>query len=59
MAWNPSVVSGIGVPNDMGDVYRDMHSYLATCGALMCWMASGLSCQPGLCPWSTGNGHAA
>ena len=33
MAWNPSVVSGIGVPSDMGQVYRDMHAYLADAGA--------------------------
>ena len=34
MAWNPSVTSGIGVPADMGEVYRDMHTYLANAGGL-------------------------
>lgn len=34
MAWNPSVVSGVGVPADVQRLYSDMHSYLASSGAL-------------------------
>lgn len=34
MAWNPSVVSGIGVVEDVGKLYNDMHSYLASAGGL-------------------------
>ena len=48
MAWNPSVVSGIGVPADMGEVYRDMHAYLSAAGAslLLCcsFAASAADC---------------
>ena len=36
MAWNPSVVSGIGVVQDVDELYNDMHSYLAS---------SGMSCK--------------
>ena len=32
MAWNPSVVSGIGVVQDVDELYNDMHSYLASAG---------------------------
>lgn len=32
MAWNPSVVSGIGVVEDVRQLYNDMHSYLAQSG---------------------------
>ena len=32
MAWNPSVVSGIGVVEDVDKLYNDMHSYLASAG---------------------------
>ncbi len=32
MAWNPSVVSGIGVVEDVDELYNDMHSYLASAG---------------------------
>ena len=33
MAWNPSVVSGVGVPADVRKLYADMHSYLSASGA--------------------------
>ena len=36
MAWNPSVVSGIGVVQNVDELYNDMHSYLAS---------SGMSCR--------------
>ena len=36
MAWNPSVVSGIGVVQNVDELYNDMHSYLAS---------SGMSCS--------------
>ena len=32
MAWNPSVISGIGIVDDVDELYRDMHSYLASSG---------------------------
>ena len=32
MAWNPSVVSGIGVVQSVDELYNDMHSYLASAG---------------------------
>ena len=32
MAWNPSVVSGIGVVQNVDELYNDMHSYLASAG---------------------------
>lgn len=33
MAWNPSVVSGVGVPADVRKLYSDMHAYLSSSGA--------------------------
>lgn len=33
MAWNPSVISGIGVVDNVRELYGDMHSYLAAAGA--------------------------
>lgn len=32
MAWNPSVVSGIGVPQSAAVLYNDMHHYLSHAG---------------------------
>ena len=32
MAWNPSVVSGIGVIKDPYALFNDMHSYLSDAG---------------------------
>ena len=33
MAWNPAVLSGIGVVDNVRDLYHDVHSYLAASGA--------------------------
>ena len=33
MAWNPSVLSGIGIVDNILDLYTDTHSYLAAAGA--------------------------
>jgi hypothetical protein len=33
MAWNPSVISGIGIVDRVDELYWDMHSYLASAGA--------------------------
>ena len=32
MAWNPSVVSGVGVPQSAAQLYNDMHEYLSSSG---------------------------
>ena len=32
MAWNPSVLSGIGIVDNILDLYTDTHSYLAAAG---------------------------
>ena len=32
MGWNPSVVSGIGVPQSAAQLYTDMHTYLSGSG---------------------------
>ena len=32
MAWNPSVVSGSGVVQNVDELSKDMHSYLASSG---------------------------
>ncbi len=32
MSWNPSVVSGIGVVQNVRDLYFDMHAYLSQAG---------------------------
>ncbi|EIE27114.1 raffinose synthase [Coccomyxa subellipsoidea C-169] len=32
MAWNPSVISGVGVVDNVRDIYSDMHAYLAAAG---------------------------
>ena len=32
MAWNPSVISGVGSPEDPAVLFNDMHSYLAGSG---------------------------
>ncbi len=51
MAWNPSVVSGIGVVQDVDELYNDMHSYLASagyflpCAALHCMESRTLAAQ--------------
>ena len=34
MAWNPSVVSGIGVVENVDTLYNDMHAYLASAGEI-------------------------
>ena len=31
-AWNPTVVSGVGVVEDVDQLYNDMHAYLADSG---------------------------
>lgn len=33
MAWNPSVLAGLGAVHDPAPLFRDMHSYLAGAGA--------------------------
>ena len=32
-AWNPSVIAGVGVVQDVQELYNDMHRYLADSGA--------------------------
>ena len=32
MAWNPSVISGVGIVDNVRQLYHDMHSYLAAAG---------------------------
>ena len=32
-AWNPSVIAGVGVVQDVQALYNDMHRYLADSGA--------------------------
>eukprot|EP00803_Ostreobium_quekettii_P005322 evm.model.scf_2114.1 EVM.evm.TU.scf_2114.1 scf_2114:2316-14243(+) len=32
LAWNPSVLAGIGVVDDPGELYNDMHTYLHNAG---------------------------
>ncbi len=34
MSWNPSVISGVGAPEDPAVLFNDMHSYLAGSGRL-------------------------
>ena len=31
-AWNPTVISGVGVVEDVDQLYNDMHTYLANSG---------------------------
>ena len=31
-AWNPTVISGVGVVEDVDQLYQDMHTYLADSG---------------------------
>ena len=50
MAWNPSVLSGIGIVEDVRALYGDMHAYLAASGAGL--HSSGLL-------WLVGGGSAA
>jgi hypothetical protein len=33
-AWNPTVICGVGVVEDVDQLYNDMHTYLATSGGL-------------------------
>jgi len=32
MRWNPAVIAGVGVVEDVGAFYGDLHAYLAGCG---------------------------
>lgn len=32
-AWNPTVISGVGVVDNVSELYTDMHRYLADAGA--------------------------
>ena len=43
MLWNPSVVSGIGSVADPAHLYQDMHTYLASSGALSSQLSPVLS----------------
>jgi hypothetical protein len=45
MAWNPAVLSGIGVVDDVRQLYADVHSYLAASGA-RAPLAQGLPVWP-------------
>ena len=40
MSWNPSVISGIGAPEDPAVLFNDMHSYLASSGETSLPLAS-------------------
>ena len=47
MSWNPSVISGVGAPEDPAVLFNDMHSYLAGSGRL----CSSRICLNASSPW--------
>ena len=56
MSWNPSVISGVGAPEDPAVLFNDMHSYLASSGAVpsLPWSGVSIQAQPFDSPFDPG-----
>ncbi len=48
MAWNPSVISGVGVVDNVRDIYSDMHAYLAAAGVWLVALLNSISINDSL-----------